>query len=412
MPESEQPTLKAAVKTEKVDENHGPFFKRFNFHLPKLPYIYRVRTYWNNLPSKRQKRFMKLAGIIAALLYIGILKLFHVMIRPDHAFVAFLIIALFFGDARNFIKYWGPFILLWLSYDMLRGIAWLVMPYVYVKELYYTELALYGWVTHSQVIPFMLQNVKTRLETTTFGNILDFLGAFYYVNHMTIPIIIAWLLYWKVDDKTEFKRLVYTLIMTSYAAFITFLLFPTAPPWYVWNNGGPLKFTQPLRNTKPSAAGLVHLDRLLHLNIFSSFYETFNANPYAAFPSLHAGYSLISVFFAIRKWKKKGIIMILWPMGMWFFAMYLNHHYLIDLLWGAFYATVFFIASLKLIKPKPQESSEKQNGKSPQRADSSNNREGNSKMNQLEDNAEDITKNSKLEEPKDNKKQDPEIKEA
>ena len=322
-------------------------------------YRTRFRAHWEKLSLKTQKWIMRGVGLLFALGYIGILKLFHVWIRPDHAFVAFLIFALFFGDARNFIIYWGPFVLLWLTYDMLRGIAWLVMPYIYVEELYYTELWLTGWMLHGNIFPFALQTMKKSIEGTVGIKILNWIGAFYYINHMTAPILLAWLLYWKQDDKTEFKRLVYTLILTSWTAFITFLLFPSAPPWYVWNNGNGLNFEQPDRNIKPSAGGLVDLDRLTGFSFFQSFYQTFNANPFAAFPSLHAAYSLITFFFAYRKWKKWSIPLVIWPIGMWFFAMYLNHHYLIDLIWGAFYATCFFLMSLKVFKPKKKMVDEK-----------------------------------------------------
>lgn len=352
-----------------------------------LIYKTKLATYWDKLSNRQQKWIIRSMGVFFALGYIGILKLFHVWIRPDHAFIAFLIFVLFFGNALTFLKYWGPFILLWLTYDMLRGIAWLIMPHIYVQELYYTELWLTGWMFKGNILPFALQNMKANLEGTTFIIILDWIGAFYYVNHMTAVILLAWLLYWKQEDKTEFKRLVYTIILTSWSAFITFVLFPSAAPWYVWNGGNGLRFTQPTRNIKPSAGGLIDLDRLSGFNFFQSFYETFNANPYAAFPSLHAAYSLTVFLFTRRKWKRWGNLAVIWPLGMWFFAMYLNHHYIIDLLWGAFYALSFYNLSLRIFKP--QKKAEKEQ---------SNNEVNNQKMNtkeKIEENNAEIEKETK-----------------
>jgi hypothetical protein len=243
---------------------------------------------------------------------------------------------------------------------MLRGIAYQIGPYVHVKDLYDMEKALTGWFLNGNILPFWFQEYKQSHSGSSIVVTLDIIAALFYFNHFTMPLLLGWLLYWKQEDRTEYWRYVATLLGTSYAAFLTFVLYPAAPPWYVWNNGGELRFSPPPRgDVEISAAGLLNFDQMTGFSFSQSVYQLFNANPYAAVPSLHAGYSLIIAIFFIRKYGKKGTISILYPFGMWFSAMWLNHHYLIDLLWGAAYVVVIYFAVLKLVTPKSRYSLEK-----------------------------------------------------
>ena len=312
-----------------------------------LPYRY-TRSKYDELDENKKKQVNRVTGILLALLYIEIISLF-MPLRPDHAFVALLIIALFFGDAIQFLKYWSPFIFLWVTYDMFRGIADNIGARVHVKSIYDAEILVTGWFTGGKALPFMLQEFKFQHQGEFIVTFLDIVAGLYYGNHFTGPILLAWLFYWNVDDKTEFKRLVFTFAVTSYAAFITFVVIPAAPPWYVWNKGGPLRFTPP-KTTEVDIGGLVDFDKITGVTFFTTTYNMFNANPYAAVPSLHGGYSFIAAIFAIRKWGKKASFMVLWPLGMWFSAMWLNHHYLIDLLLGMIYTVFFYFLSLIIFK--------------------------------------------------------------
>ncbi len=310
----------------------------------------RLVARWQAIPSRQQDYYVWLVGFALAATYLKFIETF-MPLRPDHAFVTFCIIAMFFGKAREFVKYWGPFIGLWVCYDMLRGVADDVAPRVHVRELYDWELAATGWFTDGNIIPFYFQEMKSIHGGEWYIDVLTAIASIFYGQHFTGPLLIAWLLYWKVDDKTEYKRFVSTLILTSYAGFITFLIFPSAPPWYVWNKGNGLRFSSPEPGGGVDAAGLLDFDEMTGLPIFRTVYDALNSNAYAAVPSLHGAYSLIVYIFFVRKYGKVGHIAIVFPIGMWFGAAWLNHHYLIDLLWGAAYVMVFYPISLKIFKP-------------------------------------------------------------
>src|SRR5918996_3792983 len=114
--------------------------------------------------------------------------------------------------------------------------------------------------------------------------------------HLALPIVTGFLLW--VWLRPQYYEYVAALILLSFAGFVTFLLLPVAPPWIAAQDGvlnGP--DGEPiLRYLKPDgfaviASALGYPDG----NELSSyvFYDV-NPNGVAAFPSLHAGYPLLS----------------------------------------------------------------------------------------------------------------------
>uniref|UniRef100_UPI0035A02F6F phosphatase PAP2 family protein n=1 Tax=Prevotella heparinolytica TaxID=28113 RepID=UPI0035A02F6F len=105
---------------------------------------------------------------------------------------------------------------------------------------------------------------------------------------------------------------------------------PAAPPWYVMNYG-----FDPVLDTPGNVAGLRRFDELLGWAVFDSIYGR-NANVFAAVPSLHAAYMVVTLVYAIinrcRKWLIALFAVIM--AGIWWTAVYSGHHYLIDVLLG------------------------------------------------------------------------------
>jgi membrane-associated phospholipid phosphatase len=75
------------------------------------------------------------------------------------------------------------------------------------------------------------------------------------------------------------------------------------------------------------------------LPVFHSLYDK-NANVFAAIPSLHAAYMLVTVLYALKYKQSKLCVSIFAVIccGIWFTAVYSGHHYIIDVLLGIFTA--------------------------------------------------------------------------
>ena len=78
-----------------------------------------------------------------------------------------------------------------------------------------------------------------------------------------------------------------------------------------------------------------------------------NANVFAAVPSLHSAYMVVTVCYAILAKSNKFLIalFVFIMFGIWFTAVYSSHHYLIDVMLGICCALLgFFLFEKGLMK--------------------------------------------------------------
>ena len=122
------------------------------------------------------------------------------------------------------------------------------------------------------------------------------------------------------------------MLLTSYAALVTFLFVPTAPPWIT---GAATNLVE--------ASGFGSIpDSLAPLAVL------FEPNEFAAFPSLHAAYMVICSYFLLKVGRRVGGAAVLLTGGILLSTLYLGQHYLIDLLAGTAYAMVPCLISERL----------------------------------------------------------------
>ena len=122
----------------------------------------------------------------------------------------------------------------------------------------------------------------------------------------------------------NFARFVTSIVLTSYGALLTFVLMPTAPPWFsgVASN---------LFQTSGMAAAVNFLTPLSSLVV---------PNYFAAFPSLHAAYTITCCYFLSKVNHKLGLFGALMAGVTLFSTLYLGQHYAIDLIGGAAYSLI------------------------------------------------------------------------
>jgi len=260
-----------------------------------------------------------LVFILVFLLYVGI------GLTPD---VLFLLLAFAFalrGSRRAFVRDFAPFILLLLSYDAMRGIADDLGGRVHITYPIDADRALF-----SEVPTLVLQR---WLHDPGVSHWYDYAAVMVYVLHFVVPLIFA-ALFWQ-QNRSVYWRLVLSLVVMSYAGFITQILIPTAPPWYAGETGD------------LPGVGLPH-EAMPRLNAVWLF---LSANEVAAMPSLHAAYPWLLLLFCVRVWGVKGAAFSLYVAGVFFSIVYLGHHYVVDILAGLGYATVAYVCCATDVVP-------------------------------------------------------------
>lgn len=245
---------------------------------------------------------------------------YEVYPAPDFLVLCLFVYAAYIKRAQRFIKDWVPFIALFLAYDAMRGIANNIMGIVHVTELISAELHIFG------MIPTLV------LQQFYRNPILDWTGGFFYALHFIVPMMFGFILWNRSPE--NYRKYVFALLLCSYSALITFLVYPSAPPWFGVN----------------AERILFHLDGVVGVPFYATIYAFFEPNPFAALPSLHAAYPWLISLFAIKIKRIKALPVLIFSFGVWFSAVYMGEHYVIDLVAGVAYATVAFFLVEKLTK--------------------------------------------------------------
>jgi len=244
---------------------------------------------------------------------------YNVFPGPDFLILCFFIYAAFTKRAQRFIKDWFPFLALFLAYEAMRGIADNITGIVHVNELISAELQIFG------TIPTLV------LQQFYRSPILDWIGAFFYSFHFLIPTVFGFVLWHR--SRENYQKYTIALLVSSYSALITVLLFPSAPPWF---------------GVKADRI-LFHIDHEMGIPLYATLFVLISPNPFAAFPSLHATYPWLISLYSIKIKRIKALPILIIPLGVWFSAVYLGEHYVIDLLAGVVYTTVAFFLVEKLV---------------------------------------------------------------
>jgi len=297
-------------------------------------------------PDHKWKIYVLLGVVVYFIAINQVLK-----IRPDHIFLALVVFSFVLGKqrAKRFLMDWLPFVFFWIGYDMMRGIADSVRGSIHVLEPYRLELALFGNL-FGDIPPFLMQSVRESVELGWIRKLIDLLAANFYTAHFALPLLLGWVFWHTLNDRPLFYKFVYTLTVLDILALITFMAYPAAPPWYVYHYG----FAAPESDAgfwSISAGNLVDVDHLLGVRFFTTLWDSFNANHFAAIPSLHGAYPIVLSFFAYKKFCWNPWLLSLYPAAVWFSAVYLNHHYVVDLIIGGAYVVVAYGITIKLLYP-------------------------------------------------------------
>lgn len=271
-----------------------------------------------------QKAFLAIF-LIYIIVITAVMILLGIPTYPDSYFFVLLVPVLFIQRTRRFILDWVPFLLLFLAYEFLRGLAGVLEP----RANYSLGIAIDRFLGGGSTFPNLLQGALYRVGQLHF---YDYLATVVYFLHFVTPLTFAFFLWMR--NRQYFLRFTWAFLVLSYAGLLTFIIFPTAPPWLAAQHGliGPIH--------KVLDATLASFPARLSL---PTLYHNFNPNEVAAIPSLHAAFPTLILLYAIRFFGKKGLWVVLYPALVWFSIIYLGEHYLSDALIGALYAILAFV---------------------------------------------------------------------
>ena len=271
--------------------------------------------------TTQRERLLVVAGSLAFLLFQWLV----VGLIPAQVLMVAIFNTLFFAHplTRKLAMSLLPFVLFEICYDWMRLYPnYLVNP-IDIRPVYEAEKALFGITTE--------QGVQTACEYFNAHHwpVADFLAGLFYLCWVPGPIALAtWLFF--TGHRDYCLRFTWAFLFVNLVGFAGYYLHPTAPPWYVIDYGFEPDFTVP-----GSVAGLARFDAIVGCPVFTSIYVN-NSNIFAAIPSMHAAYMLVTTIYAVLSRQSKTVVALcaVVTMGIWWTAVYTCHHYIIDVLLG------------------------------------------------------------------------------
>ena len=271
---------------------------------------------------KPSYRYSRVLSVALPAVYAAVLTAFCVTYRvfpgPEFLVLCFLIYAANNKWSHRFVRDWIPFVSIFVSYEALNGTVGSLPRIVHVTEPATAELRIFG------AIPTLV------LQQSFRSPFLDYMGAFFYSLHFIAPVVFAFVL-WRYRPE-NFSGFTWAIALGTYSALVTFLLYPVAPPWVGVD----------------ATRILFQVDNNMGIPFYRTIFDFVQSNPYAAFPSLHAMYPWLISLFALKIKKTKALPVLIFPVGVWFSAVYLGEHYVVDVVGGIIYATCAFLVVEKL----------------------------------------------------------------
>jgi hypothetical protein len=225
---------------------------------------------------------------------------------------------------------WLPFYVLLTLYDFLRGSAGnLLLPHVL------PQLKIDEWLFGGTAPTVTLQH---WLYTPGVARPWDYAAFGVYMTHFIVSFIIAGVLWTFAHER--FRRFAWLFVLLTFAALVTYALYPAVPPWLASKNG----------YLAPTAKIIDEMWTHVRFGNGSGIFSGTGhfADPVAAVPSLHAAYPMLITLFFWRSAGRWRWLLALYPLAMALTLVYTAEHFVIDVILGWMYATVVFVAGNRL----------------------------------------------------------------
>jgi inositol phosphorylceramide synthase catalytic subunit len=258
--------------------------------------------------------------------------------RWEHGALVVLTAGLVLGGQRTqrFYAAFLPIGLLAVTYDAIGCTHALhaAAARAHVCDLRAAEQSVFG-IGGGRTVHDWLQPHATRA--------LDVLCAFPYGTFIFVELVVAVVL---VNASPEAAaRFGWTFLGMNLMAFATYAAYPAAPPWYFHTHGCAI---DPSVHAS-EGPNLARVDAWLGVRYFHAFYAR-SSDVFGAMPSMHVAYPVLALVQAWRWVPGYARVALVGYAGlMAFAAIYLDHHWILDVVVGALYAVV---ATVVVRRPK------------------------------------------------------------
>ena len=244
---------------------------------------------------------------------------------PEHfVLCAALLFFSFFNDqTRRLARIVFPFLLYAVVYDSMRYYAdYIRSPVIHLREPYDFDHRFFGIRTPAGVLT---PNEWMQLHTNA---VLDFFCGLAYTPFCFIgeSALLALYLFYRCSERRA-ERFVWVFVIANFVGFSIYYIYPAAPPWYIAARGFALDMS-----VRASAAGALRFDALVGLPIMATFYGK-SADVFGAIPSLHVVYPFLALVYGFQLPRFRIAALLYWLL-VCFSAIYLDHHYVLDIIIG------------------------------------------------------------------------------
>ncbi|HET7545251.1 MAG TPA: phosphatase PAP2 family protein [Polyangiaceae bacterium] len=253
-------------------------------------------------------------------------------LRWDHLALALVATALAYGSAWSKRLYLGilPIGLVGVLYDSMRAVknVGLTRDNVHVCDLRGIDQRFFG---------LELNGVRTTWHDYFQQHATLFWDVYCAIPYATfLGVMVVYAVYLFRRDYPALQRFTWSFLVMNVAGFITYHVYPAAPPWYYHQYGCAVD----LATHASAGPNLARVDAWLGIPYFAGMYGR-SSDVFGAVPSLHVAYPLLLLIDGFRRHRWLGRVLLAWfYLSMCFAAVYLDHHWVFDVVVGSLYAVV------------------------------------------------------------------------
>lgn len=253
--------------------------------------------------------------------------------RIEYLFLFPIVVVLAYTSDRTrvLLRLLLPLLIFCVIYNSMRFLPEMPADRIKVAEPYHLEKTLFGISAESGVLT---PNEYWQVNHVVF---LDWFCGAVYAAFLVVPLSFVLYLFVK-HEYEQLSRFAWAFLVLNVLGFITYFVYPAFPPWYVEKYGLGIARV----DVSGDPAALARIDCYLGINLFGFLYSK-EVIVFSAIPSLHVACPLLTLFFAHGRHHRFFLFLLFYCLSINFAAVYLNHHYIIDIILGNLYAVIVFV---------------------------------------------------------------------